>query len=312
MKIAAAAYPLDWHNRWNDYVGKLRVWVRTARDEGAQLLVFPEYGAMELASLAEEKYAGDLALSIEAVAARLDDVDALHNSLAREFGVHICAASSPVKRPGQLPANRARFFGPDGAMGHQDKQIMTRFEREEWQIGPGDTLRLFDTDLGRIGILICYDVEFPLLARRLVEAGAEILLAPSCTDTLQGYWRVRIGAMARALEGQCVVVQAPTIGDAKWLAAADVNIGAAAIYGPPDGPFPETGVLAEGKLGKAGWVYADVSLEDIRAVRDNGSVLNCRHWPEQNERSDAVEEVGLRTQADPGGPGQPLEGAGQN
>jgi predicted amidohydrolase len=295
MKIAAAAYPIDWHNRWNDYVGKLRVWVRTARDEGAELLVFPEYGAMELASLAEEKYAGDLALSIEAVAARLADVDGLHASLAREFGVYICAASSPVKRPGRLPANRARLFAPDGSMGFQDKQIMTRFEREDWQIGPGDGLGLFDTDLGKIGILICYDAEFPLLARRLVEAGAEILLVPSCTDTLKGYWRVRVGAMARALEGQCVVVHAPTIGTAKWLAAADVNVGAAAIYGPPDGDFPDTGVIAEGRLGEAGWVYADVSLDDIRSVREAGAVLNVCHWPEQNARSDAVETLSLRT-----------------
>ncbi|MCB1354656.1 MAG: carbon-nitrogen hydrolase family protein [Rhodobacteraceae bacterium] len=293
MKIAAAAYPIDWHNRWNDYVGKLRVWTRTARDQGAELLVFPEYASMELASLAEAEIAGDLARSIEAVQARLPDVDSLHASLAREFGVYICAGSAPARRPDRLPANRARLFAPDGSVGHQDKMIMTRFEREEWGIGHGDALRIFDTELGRIGILICYDSEFPLLARRLVEAGAEILLVPSCTDTMQGYWRVRIGAMARALEGQCVVVQAPTIGDAKWLAAADVNVGAAAIYGPPDGGFPDDGVIAQGKVGEAGWVYADVSLDAIREVRETGAVFNMKHWPEQDERPAEVETVRL-------------------
>lgn len=296
MKIAAAAYPIDWHNRWNDYVGKLRVWVRTARDKGAELLVFPEYGVMELASLAEEKYAGDLALSIEAVAARLGDVDGLHASLAREFGVHICAASSPVKHSGGLPTNRARLFAPDGSSGWQDKLVMTRFEREEWHIGPGSGLKVFDTEIGRIGILICYDAEFPLLARRMVEAGAEILLVPSCTDTAHGYWRVRVGAMARALESQCIVVQAPTIGTAKWLAAADVNIGAAAIYGPPDGAFPDNGVIAAGKMGDPGWVYGDVSLDDVRAVREDGAVLNCRHWPEQDSAATAAETIVLRTE----------------
>ena len=98
MKIAAAAYPIDWHNRWNDYVGKLRVWVRTAAEQGAQLLVFPEYGALELASLAGEDNARDPARVIDAVTARIKDVDELHASLAREFAVHICAATAPVRR----------------------------------------------------------------------------------------------------------------------------------------------------------------------------------------------------------------------
>jgi predicted amidohydrolase len=98
MKIAAAACPIEWHGRWSDYVGKLRLWVRTARDQGAELLVFPEYGAMEVASLAGEKNAADLVRSVDAVNARLVDIDDLHASLAREFGVHICAASAPVRR----------------------------------------------------------------------------------------------------------------------------------------------------------------------------------------------------------------------
>jgi predicted amidohydrolase len=111
--------------------------------------------------------------------------------------------------------------------------------------------QVFDTALGRIGVLICYDAEFPLLGRALIEAGVEILLVPSCTEALSGYWRVRIGAMARALEGQCVVVHSPTVGPAPWSPAVDMNTGAAAIYGPPDLGFPETGVLAEGDAERA-------------------------------------------------------------
>lgn len=283
MKIAAAAYPIDWHNRWNDYVGKLRVWVRTARDNGAELLVFPEYAAMELASLAGEERAGDIGQSLSAVSDLLSDVDDLHASLAREFEVHICAGSGPVTQDGRTFTNRARFFRPDGSREVQDKLIMTRFEREEMGIAAGRGLTLIETDLCRIGILICYDAEFPITARRLVEAGAEVLLVPSCTDSMQGYWRVRVGAMARALEGQCVVVQASTIGKAKWLPVADVNIGAAGVFAPPDGEFPEDGVLALGAFGEAGWTYADVSPDQIRDVRENGKVLNLLHWSEQAE-----------------------------
>jgi predicted amidohydrolase len=145
----------------------------------------------------------------------------------------------------------------------------------------GDPLTVFDTALGKIGVIICYDSEFPNLARTLVEAGVEILLAPSCTSSLAGYWRVRIGAMARALESQCVVVHSPTTGAAPWNPTVYANIGAAAIYGPPDMGFPDTGVLAEGALNVPAWVYADVSLEAIRAVRADGRVLNVKHWEEQ-------------------------------
>jgi predicted amidohydrolase len=294
MKIAAAAYPIDWHNRWNDYVGKLRVWVRTAAEQGAQLLVFPEYGALELASLAGEDNARDPARVIDAVTARIKDVDELHASLAREFAVHICAATAPVRRSGdRQPVNRARLFAPAGTSGIQDKLILTRYEREQWGITPGAPLRLFETALGRLAILIGHDCEFPLLARALTEAGSEILLVPSCTETVRGYWRVRVAAMARALENQCIVVHAPTVGPADWMPVAEHNHGAAAIYGPPDNGFSEDGIIAVGKPDVAGWVYGEVSLDAVRQARAEGMESSFRDWAEQPERIAAMETVAL-------------------
>ncbi|MEM8754291.1 MAG: nitrilase-related carbon-nitrogen hydrolase, partial [Pseudomonadota bacterium] len=173
-------------------------------------------------------------------------------------------------------------------------RIMTRFEREEWGIGPGGPLRVFDTALGRIGVLICYDCEFPLLARAMIDAGAEVLLVPSCTDAETGYSRVRVGAMARALEGQCVTVQAPTVGEAAWSPAVDVNYGRAGVFGPPDWGFPPSGVLAEGPLNEPGWTVAEVDLEAIRNVRRDGETLNLRHWEEQLGSAATAEPVDLR------------------
>lgn len=135
--------------------------------------------------------------------------------------------------------------------------------------------------LGRIGILICYDSEFPLLGRVLAQAGAQLLLVPSCTDTVAGFSRVRIGAMARALESQCVVVQAPTVGPCDWMPALDENRGRAAIYGPPDGFWPETGIIAEGEMDAPGWVRATVDLSRVDVSRRDGAVLPFAHWPEQ-------------------------------
>lgn len=284
MKIAAAAYPLDFLPDWDAYDRKLTDWVARAVAHGADLLVFPEYAAMELASLGGAAVAADLEAGLHEVMSHHAAVTALHCRLAAQHGVHILGGSGPAMAGGARPVNRAVLYGPDGVIGHQDKQIMTRFEREDWDIAPGQGLWVFDTALGKIGIIICYDSEFPLLARALVEAGAEILLAPSCTEALAGYTRVKVGAMARALENQCIVVHAPTVGAAPWCPAVDMNTGAAAVYGPPDLGFPETGILAQTALNQPGWACAQIDSATISRVRREGAVLNHAHWNEQKNR----------------------------
>ncbi len=279
-RVAAAQYPIEQLADWAAYEAKLTRWVAEAADGGAALLVFPEYGAMELASL-DPATMGDLQRSIETVSALLPRVDALHAALAARHGVHILAASAPRRDGDGKFRNAARLFAPGGAVGTQDKLVMTRFEREQWFIAGGQTLRLFETALGRIAVLICYDSEFPLLARAAVEAGAQVLLVPSCTDSMHGYWRVRIGAQARALEGQCYAVQSPTVGEALWSSAVDINRGAAGVYGPPDRGMPDDGVIASGVEGAPGWVYGEIDLALIAGLRADGGVLNMRDWPDQ-------------------------------
>ncbi|MFS4581357.1 carbon-nitrogen hydrolase family protein [Phaeobacter sp. C3_T13_0] len=292
MKIATAAYPLDWFDNWAAYEAKLTRWVGDAADQGADLLVFPEYGAMELATLAGAEIAADLEDSLRAVSDLMPAVHALHLQLAAKHGVHILGASAPVFDARSRPVNRASLYAPNGKVGTQDKQIMTMFERAPWGVTGGDPLTLFDTALGKIGILICYDSEFPLLGRALAEA--EILLVPSCTEALAGYWRVRIGAMARALENQCVSVMASLVGVADWSEAVDQNTGMGGVFGPPDTGFPPTGVLAEGVLNEAGWIYADVDLDVIAEVRANGVVRNRTHWNEQPDTENSITICSLR------------------
>ncbi len=109
---------------------------------------------------------------------------------------------------------------------------------------------------------------------------------------------MRIGSQGRALENQCVVAQSPPVGDAPWSPAVDRNRGAAGVSGPPDLGFPADGVLVSGTINGAGWVYAEVHLDLVAAVRERGAVLNFRHRPEQvapdwhwNVRSSEVDEV---------------------
>ena len=199
MKIATSAYPISWLDSWDHYVQKMSDWVKEARDHGAQLLVFPEYAAMELASLDGAETAGDRVASMNSVNSHFSNFTKLHKQLAKHYGVYILSGSAPIQHQGTL-VNRCGLFAPDGSVGWQDKQIMTRFERDEWKVSGGDGVQIFETALGRIGVLICYDSEFPLLGRAL--SNVDVVLVPSCTEALSGYWRVRIGSMARALENQ--------------------------------------------------------------------------------------------------------------
>lgn len=289
MRIATAAYPLDVLTSWAQYEDKIATWVGEAATNGANLLVFPEYGAMELATLDGLDVAGDLEKSLFSVSDRLSDADALHQRLAAAHGVHIVAASGPAATDTR-PVNRARLITPEGHIGVQDKQIMTRFEREVWDVVGGNALQVFDTSIGRIGILICYDSEFPLLGRAL--ASCDVIAVPSVTEALAGYWRVRTGSMARALENQCITAMSSVVGEADWSDALGSSVGAGGIFCPPDTGFPPTGVLAAAEICVPGWTYADVALETIANVRADGVVLNRAHWGDQAGRdADALNVI---------------------
>ena len=291
MKIATAAYPLDIFTSFAEYEDKIARWVAEAAGQGADLLVFPEYGALELATLAGMEVAGNLEGCLHATSDRLEEADRVHVALAAEYGVHIVAASAPADTATR-PVNRARLITPTGQIGVQDKQIMTRFEEEIWDVIPGGPLQVFDTALGKIGILICYDSEFPLLGRALSEC--DVICVPSVTETLAGYWRVRIGSMARALENQCITAMSSVVGDAMWTEALETSFGAGGIFCPPDWGFPPTGVLAVGEINAPGWTYAEVDLAQVAEVRRDGIVLNRRHWTHQEGRDAAATEVALR------------------
>lgn len=281
LRIAAAQYDIGFLRDWDAYRAKIEHWVGRALAEKAQLLLFPEYFSMELASLFPEDVYRTLARQLQAIQGVLDSFLALFGGLAKAHGIHIVAGSFPVRQADGLYRNRSFLFDPLGNHGYQDKLMMTRFENEQWLIGAGDEIKVFDTGFGRLGINICYDCEFPMIARRQVELGANLILVPSCTDTLAGYHRVRIGCRARALENQCYVVQSPTVGDAPWSEAVDTNRGAAAIYTPVDCGYPDNGVLAQGELNLAQWVYADIDPSSIGRIRETGQVFNYRDWPGQ-------------------------------
>lgn len=283
VKIATAQYDISFLDNWQTYQDKTARWVEVAAEQGANILLFPEYASMELASLFGQDVYSSLSKQLSAMQTLHDDFVRLFQGLAQRHHCLIQAGTFPVRLESGDYHNRAYLFFADGKVDYQDKLMMTRFENEQWHIHGGDELKIFATEYGKVAINICYDSEFPLLARQQAVAGADLILVPSCTDTLAGYHRVKIGCQARALENQCYVVQACLVGEAPWSEAVDVNIGASAVYTPVDRGFPDNGVLACGELNKVQWVFADLALAAIATVREQGQVFNYRDWPLQNK-----------------------------
>ncbi len=257
------------------WAARLEREVTHAAGHGARLLVMPEYAPLEAVAGAVPDLAGELAAALDGAEAML----AAARVVAMRHRVWLVPGTFATRLGGRV-INRAPLIAPDGRVAFQDKHVMTRFEAEEWGVSPGAPPSVFETEFGMIGIAICFDSEFPALVRAQVAAGAWLVLVPSCTDTLRGFNRVRVASAARAMENQCFVAMAPTVGEAPWCGTLDANRGHAAVFGPIDRGFPEDGVIAQGRLDAGEWVFADLDPAALEVVRRDGAVRNHLSWPQ--------------------------------
>lgn len=280
MKIAVAKYPVDAPASFSAFADKQRTWLGEAAAAGAAVAVLPEYLALELASVFPEEESADMQASIVALQAYREDWLALFSGLAVSTGMHIVAGTFILDAGRGRFRNRADLFSPKGSHRWQDKLQLTRFEKRLGIIDGGDVLKVFEIEGVRVGIAVCYDIEFPLPVRAQCESGAQLLLVPSCTDTPAGATRVRVGCLARALENRCFVAQAVTAGEAPWNPALDINTGEASIYAPMDAGFPDDGIVAETTTA-SGWALAQLDLQTLNDSRSNAQVANDRDWSGQ-------------------------------
>lgn len=289
VRVAAWQYPIEQLASFDAWRAKLEAGIAYAAERGAELCVLPEYASMELTSVTG---GDDLASQLDRLQPLLPAYNAAHDELARRYRVAIVGGSFPERiAPGEV-RNRLRVHA-HGRSVAVDKLQMTRFERERWHVGAGRGQTVIELGALKLGVVICYDAEFPLLVRRLVVAGANVIVAPSCTDTAAGYHRVRVGCQARALENQCYVVQVPTVGLAPWSIAVDENVGAAGVYAPCDRGFPDDGVIAVGPYSEPAWLLADLDLAALDRVRAEGQVFNHRDWDLANHLDDVVTTTAL-------------------
>ena len=280
LKIATAQYRIGEPRDFAVFADRVGARVASAAGAGVQMIVLPEYLALEAAAGQATGVRADFVRSLAALQADRDAYLELARELARRHSAYLVAGTFLLDVGAGRYRNRAWFVGPGGAFGYQDKLTLTGFERDAKVIEAGDELKVFATEFGRVGIAVCYDIEFPLYARAQVEAGARVLLVPSCTDTQAGAFRVRVGCQARALENQVFVACAVTAGEAAWSPALDVNTGRAAIYTPIDRGFPSDGVAARAAE-DADWAFAEVDLGALEAFKHEAQVANAGDWPAQ-------------------------------
>lgn len=272
IRVATLQYfirPVEAFEQFQEQVAGL---VETAADYKCHLVVFPEYFTTQLLMVGD--YKRPIRDQVRDLAALAPRFVAFMTDLAVKHNIYIVGGTIPVKddTSGRIK-NRCYFFSPDGDVGFQDKMHMTRFEKEEWFVESGKRLKIFDTDFGKVAINICYDVEFPEIARTAARAGATVLIVPSCTDDRQGFLRVRYCAHARAIENQMFVIHSSTVGSLPMVPAVSLNYGQASILTPSDFAFSRDGILAEGIPNQETMVIGELNLALLEEQRASGTVL---------------------------------------
>jgi predicted amidohydrolase len=195
----------------------------------------------------------------------------LLTTLARKYKLTIIGGSHPT-HVGPALHNICYVCLPNGEVVEQPKIHITPNERRWWGIKGGNALRIIDTPKARIGVLICYDVEFPEAARFLADQGAEIIFVPFCTDTRQGYLRVRYCAQARAIENQIYLAMTGNVGNLPDVSNMDIQYGQAAVLTPSDFAFARDGIAAEADSNEETVLICDLDLDDLHQARHGGTV----------------------------------------
>lgn len=254
------------------FLSELQFFIRTVAGYQADFVVFPEY--VNAALMAPHDHLGTVA-AIRELAAGTSAMLDFFKQQAVEQGINIITGSMPLLKNGTL-TNAVWLCRRDGSSECQEKLHITPSEESEWSMSGGSALRTFDTDCGRIGMLICYDVEFPELGRVLADQGMELLFVPFCTDTPSGYQRVRLCAQARAIENECYVIIGGSTGLLPGVTNMEMQYAKSAVFSPSDHAFPPNGIVAEVESSTETILISEVKPGLLRELHEKGSVRNLK------------------------------------
>lgn len=252
---------------------QVEYFVDALSDYQSDFAVFPELFNAPLMGLRDQSD------DLEAIRFLSSFTDRFRSEMLRmavSYNINIIAGSMIEEGADGRLYNVAYLLRRDGTEERQAKLHITPQERRDWVIEGGDELQVFDTDAGRVGILICYDVEFPELGRMLADQDMDLLFVPFWTDTKNGYLRVRHCAQARAIENECYVVLCGSVGNVPSIENLDIQYAQSAVFSPSDFAFPHDAVLNETTPNTEMIFFSDLDYTRLKLVRNEGSVTNLK------------------------------------
>jgi len=268
IRVACVQYQMRKLKSFADFARQVTYFVDVAADYESDFILLPELFSVQLLSQTESRSPQE---GMRKLSEYKEKFVELMRGLALKHGLTIIAGSHPTREDGKL-LNICFVCLPSGQVVSQPKLHITPNERKWWGITGGNTLQSIDTPICKIGVLICYDVEFPEAARYLADEGAEIIFVPFCTDNRQGYLRVRYCAQARAIENQVYIALAGNVGNLPYVANMDIQYGQACVLTPSDFAFARDGIKAEADSNEETVLICDLDLDDLHESRGGGTV----------------------------------------
>jgi predicted amidohydrolase/ribosomal protein S18 acetylase RimI-like enzyme len=277
VRVCVVQYQMRRVESFEEFVQQCAYFVDVASDYKCDFILFPELITTQLLSIVHAPRPGLAARQLsEYTEPYLDRF----SQLAIGYNVNIIGGSHFLVEDDKL-FNAAFLFGRDGTLGRQYKLHVTPNEQRWWGVSTGDQLEVFNTDCGRIAILICYDVEFPELARIAADKGARILFVPFNTDERYAYLRVRYCAQARCIENHVYTAIAGCVGNLPFVENADIHYAQSGIFAPSDIPFDRDGIAALCTPNIETVIIDDLDLELLWRHRWQGTV---RNWVDRRRR----------------------------
>jgi len=272
VRIGLVQWQMRSYRTLEELLHQVEYFVESLSGYRSDFALFPEFFNAPLMSkynhLSEPEAIRELAKYTEPIKQKMAELSIAYN-------INIITGSMPEVIDQHL-YNVGYLCKRDGSVERYEKIHVTPDEAKVWGMQRGNQFKTFDTDCGKIGILICYDVEFPELSRILANEGMDILFVPFLTDTQNGFSRVKLCAQARAVENECYVAIAGSVGNLPKVHNMDIQYAQSAVFTPSDFAFPYDGVKAQTTPNTEMILIADVDLDALRELHNFGSVKNLK------------------------------------
>ncbi|WMJ73742.1 bifunctional GNAT family N-acetyltransferase/carbon-nitrogen hydrolase family protein [Cytophagaceae bacterium ABcell3] len=285
VRVGVVQWKMRRVNSVEELMQQIEFFVDTVSGYKADFVIFPEFFNAPLMAEFNQEVASD---AVRALAEYTEQIREEMINLALSYNINIISGSMPSYDEDGL-YNVSYLCRRDGTWDVQYKLHVTPDEQSYWGLQGGTNLKIFDTDSGKIAILICYDIEFPELARVLAEQGVQIIFVPYWTDTKNSYLRVRYCAQARAIENECYVCVSGSVGNLPGVENMDIQYSQSAVFSPSDFSFPHDAIVAESTPNAETTLVVDLDYDLLKKLRTQGTVTN-----HQSRRTDLYKITWLK------------------